>query len=289
MLAGSEINRYIKEISRYPVLAPDEEQRLAIRYHDSGDLNAARELVLGNLRFALKIAMEYARFAPAMDLVQEANLGLMEAVRRFDPYRGYRLISYAVWWIRAYVQRFIVENASVVRRGTTRAERKVARKLTSTRRQIEQQTGAAARPAEIAAELDVPEEAVLAVAQRRDVSLDVPRAKEDGEEGSTLAELLPSTEPDVEAQLIDAETDALARQALEDVFSGLDEREREILAVRLLATDPATLQDLAEKYDISRERVRQIEAALRRKVERAVREAVSPQALPAAKAHTLPR
>jgi RNA polymerase sigma factor (sigma-70 family) len=93
----------------------------------------------------------------------------------------------------------------------------------------------------------------------------------------------------VEAQLIDAETDALARQALEDVFSGLDEREREILAVRLLATDPATLQDLAEKYDISRERVRQIEAALRRKVERAVREAVSPQALPAAKAHTLPR
>jgi len=104
-LVNSDLNRYMQEVQRYPVLSPEDEQKLAVRYYEHGDVDAARELVLANLRFAFKVAMEYARFASPMDLVQEANLGLMEAVRRFNPYRGYRLITYAVGWIRAAVQR----------------------------------------------------------------------------------------------------------------------------------------------------------------------------------------
>lgn len=263
-LAQSELSRYMREIQHHPVLSPEEEQRLAIRYYESQDIEAARALVLANLRFALKVAMEYSRYAPVMDLVQEANLGLMEAVRRFNPYRGYRLITYAVWWIRAYIQKFIVESTSVVRRGTTRDQRKVARKLGVTRRALEQASGTEASVAELALALDVTEESVASMLQKSDLSFDVPLAGD--ESGATLLDFLADQSQSVEERLLSDEQQALLQRALAEVTQKLNERERQIVDARILATEPLTLQELADQMQVSRERIRQIEDAVRAKI-----------------------
>lgn len=254
----------MREIQNHALLTPEEEQRLAIRYYEDGDLDAARALVLGNLRFALKIAMEYNRYAPIMDLVQEANLGLMEAIRRFNPYRGFRLITYAVWWIRAYVQKFIVESTSVVRRGTTRDQRKIARKLSATRAALEQEAGGAATAAELAEAMDVTEESVASMMQRTDVSLDAPL----GDDGSTaaLVDFLADQAQSVEDRLISDEQQEILQKALASVAAGLNDREREILKTRILAAEPMTLQELADQLQVSRERIRQIENNVRDKL-----------------------
>lgn len=276
-LAGSDLGRYMREVERHPLLSPEEEQRLARRWFDDGDVEAAKGLVLGNLRFSLKLALEYRRFGPLMDLVQEANLGLMEAVRRFNPYRGYRLITYAVWWIRAYLQRYVVESGSVVRRGTTRDQRTVVRKLGSARAALAAE-GVAESTAELAEHMGVSEDAVTAMTGG-DLSLDMPMDTASGE-GGTMLDVLPAAGENAEEALIEAEQEALIRQALEDVMASLDERDREIMRMRLLAGEPATLQDLADRFSISRERVRQLESGLRKRLEKAVSAAIDPEPRP---------
>lgn len=272
----------MREIQNYALLTPEEEQRLAIRYYEDGDLDAARALVLGNLRFALKIALEYNKYAPIMDLVQEANLGLMEAIRRFNPYRGFRLITYAVWWIRAYIQKFIVESTSVVRRGTTRDQRKVARKLSATRTALEQEAGGAVTAADLAEAMNVTEESVASMLQRTDVSLDAPL----GDDGSTaaLVDFLADQAQSAEDRLISDEQQIILQQALASVAEGLNDRERDILQARILATEPMTLQELADRLQVSRERIRQIENNVRDKVSttfKGMLGASAPRALPA--------
>ena len=280
--ATSDLSQYLKEIQKYPVLTPEEEQRLAIRWYDDGDVEAARQLVLGNLRFALKIALEYARYGPVLDLVQEANLGLMEAVRRFNPYRGYRLITYAVWWIRAYVQRYLVETSSIVRRGTTRDQRRAARQLTKTRRALEQETGGEVSAQQIAEAMDVSEEAVAALMNGSDVSLDAPVGA-DGD-SATLLDFLADQQDDPEAIVAEEQELDLVQRALEDVREELNERERAILEMRILNSDPVTLQELADRFSVSRERVRQIESGVRKKLQKRVEGMLGPgdrKALPA--------
>lgn len=276
-LVGSDLGRYMREIERHPLLSLEEEQRLARRWFDEGDVEAAKRLVLGNLRFSLKLALEYRRFGPLMDLVQEANLGLMEAVRRFNPYRGYRLITYAVWWIRAYLQRYVVESGSVVRRGTTRDQRTVVRKLGSARAALAAE-GIVESPAELAEYMGVREDAVTAVTGS-DLSLDMPMDTDSGE-GRTMLDVLPAAGENAEEALIEAEQEALIRQALEDVMASLNERDREIMRMRLLAGEPATLQDLADRLSISRERVRQLESGLRKRLEKAVLAAIDREPRP---------
>ncbi|RMF17451.1 MAG: sigma-70 family RNA polymerase sigma factor [Candidatus Dadabacteria bacterium] len=280
--ATSDLSQYLREIQKYPVLTPEEEQRLAIRWYDDGDVEAARQLVLGNLRFALKIALEYARYGPVADLVQEANLGLMEAVRRFNPYRGYRLITYAVWWIRAYVQRYLVESSSIVRRGTTRDQRRAARQLTRTRRALEQETGGEVSAQQIAEAMDVSEQAVAALMNGSDVSLDAPVGA-DGD-SATLLDFLADQQQDPEAAVAEEQELDFVQRALEDVRKELNERERAILDARILSTDPATLQELADEFSVSRERIRQIESGVRKKVQQQVERMLGPgdrKALPA--------
>lgn len=275
-LAGADLRRYIREVEQHPLLTAAEEQQLARRWFDEGDVDAARRLVLGNLRFALKLALEYRRFGPLMDLVQEANLGLMEAVRRFDPYRGYRLITYAVWWIRAYLQRHVVESGSIVRRGTTRDQRKALRGMSAARAELAR-GGEVESAAALAEVMGVDETAVAAVTGS-DLSLDMPLGDD---EGGSLYDILPSDEISAEDRLIEAEDEELMRQALTDVLDSLDERDREILRLRLLAVEPATLQELADRFAISRERVRQLESGLRRRLEGAVSKAMHAGVRPA--------
>lgn len=275
-LTTSDLGRYMQELQRHPVLSPEQEQRLAIRFYEDGDVDAARQLVLGNLRFALKLALEYRRFAPVMDLVQEANLGLMEAVRRFNPYRGYRLITYAVWWIRAYLQRYVVESSSVVRRGTTRDQRKVVRSLGAARRELAQATGEEAGVGELAEAMGVDEQAVVAMTGH-DLSLDVPLDADAGE--TTWVERLSDEDgAGPEEILLAREARALAERALADVLGSLGERDREILELRLLASEPATLQELADRFEISRERVRQLESGIRKKLAAAADQLALPAA-----------
>jgi RNA polymerase sigma-32 factor len=277
-LAGADFRRYIREVEQHPLLTPAEEQQLAKSWFDDGDVDAARKLVLGNLRFALKLALEYRRFGPLMDLVQEANLGLMEAVRRFDPYRGYRLITYAVWWIRAYLQRYVVESGSIVRRGTTRDQRKALRGMSAARAELAR--GGEAESAEALAEIIGVDESAVTAVMSNDLSLDMPLMRGDGESGS-LYDVLPSDEMTAEDRLIEAEDEELMRQALNDVLESLDDRDREILRLRLLAVEPVTLQQLADQFSISRERVRQLESGLRKRLEGAVSRAMQAGVQPA--------
>lgn len=275
----NDLQKYARQVAKIDLLTPEEEQRLAMRYYDNGDVEAARRLVMANLRFALKIALEYRRWAPLMDLVQEANLGLIEAVRRFDPYRGYRLITYAVWWIRAYVQKYIVEQQSLVRRGTTRAQRKAMRQLGATRSALEQELGDEVGATQLAEALDVPEAAIVAATQG-DLSLDAPQTSDADRD---WIETLAGMDVGPEEALVAAEEHAQIKQALEDVLATLNEREREILNLRLLSEAPVTLQELAEKFAVSRERVRQIEAGVRKKLSAAAGAIKNPPALPAGK------
>ena len=250
---------YMVQVNRFDLLSAAEEHDLAIRHLRDGDTEAAHRLICANLRFVVKIANEYRGYGLRMlDLVQEGNIGLMMAVKKFDPARGTRLITYAVWWIRAYIQNYIMRSWSLVKIGTTQMQKKLFFKLAQTRNALRNLTGSE-QIEDIAQELEVSEDVVCEMSQRmgsRDTSLDVELTEG---EGYTLLNTLADKSESQEDLLLAYEEQQLNRARTSAALEVLKPRERHIIEQRILADPPKTLQDLANEFDISRERVRQIE------------------------------
>ena len=260
------LQRYLAEIRRFPVLSREEEHRLAVEYKEYGNLEAAYKLVMGNLRLVVMIAREYQRaFKNLLDLIQEGNMGLMEAVKNFDPYRGVRFPSYAVWWIRAYIIRYIMSDWRMVKIGTTQAQRKLFFNLQKEKEKLEAE-GITPGPKLLAQRLNVKENEVIEMEQRlgsRDLSVDVPIGE--GDE-ATLLNFLPDEKQTPEEQIAETQYRELLREKMAHFAAGLKDKELVIYQERLLNEDPLTLREIGEKYGISRERVRQIEERLKKKL-----------------------
>jgi RNA polymerase sigma-32 factor len=260
------LQRYLTEIRRYPLLSREEEKELGIRYREHEDLEAAYKLVTGNLRLVVMIAREYQRATRnLLDLIQEGNIGLMEAVKKFDPYRGIRFPSYAVWWVRAYIIRYLINNWRVVKLGTTQAQRKLFFNLHKEKERLERE-GIVPAPKLIAQRLDVKESEVVEMEQRlasRDLSVDQPSNEESG---ATLLDMLPSSIQGPDQQVADAEFKREIGDKIRAFGTTLKDKEAVIFSERLLAEEPLTLQEIGDKYGISRERVRQLEERLKRKL-----------------------
>ena len=265
---SNSLQSYLAQIRDYPVLSREEEYELAMRHRETGDLEAARKLIVSNLKFVVRIANEYKNYnVNTLDLIQEGNLGLMKAVRGFDPTKGYRLISYAVWWIRAYIQNHIMKNWSLVKVGTNQSQRKLFYKLRSTKNKIES-TGAEMEEdiySEIAKELDVPDSQVIEMDQvmsGKDLSLD---ATIEGNTERTYVDMLGDTF-DQEQFLEDSQIRPLVAKKIKETLANLKDRERYIIERRVLTDSPETLEKLSRKFGISRERVRQIEKNALKKI-----------------------
>jgi RNA polymerase sigma-32 factor len=263
------LRAYMAEVSRHPLLTPEQEHELAVRYRETGDVQAAYALVASNLRLVVKIAHEYRRTAfQLLDLIQEGNLGLMQAVKKYDPFRGVKLSSYAAWWIRAYIIRFLMENWRLVKLGTTQAQRKLFFNLSKERERLIAR-GIDPTPRLLARNLDVEEREVEEMTARMsadDLSLDAPaRGSEEG--SATPLDRLPSSgAPAADVSLGDEQLRQVFREQLE-VFARTitDDKERFIFEHRLLppeGKEPLTLQEVGDRYRLTRERARQIEAKL---------------------------
>jgi RNA polymerase sigma-32 factor len=255
---------YMSEVQRHKLLTPDEEHTLAVDYAKSGNVAAASRLVTSNLRLVVKIAYEYRRaYRNIMDLIQEGNIGLMQAVKRYDPYRGVKLSSYAAWWIRAYMLRFILNNWRLVKIGTTQAQRRLFFNLNKEKARL---TAMGIEPshAQIATNLRVDEKDVVEMDRRLargDASLDAPVGDADGRQ-TTRMELLASANEGPEAAAESTELSELVRQRLDEFRKTLAGKDLQIFDDRLVAEDPLTLQELGDRFGVSRERVRQLEARL---------------------------
>jgi RNA polymerase sigma-32 factor len=253
---GGALSMYLADINRLPLLTVEEEQRLARSFRDQSNLDAAHTLVTSNLRFVVKVAYEYRSYGFKMaDLIQEGNIGLMKAVQKFDPDRQIRLISYGVWWIKAYIQNYILKNWSLVKLGTTQAQRKLFFSLARTKRELEK----------FGEDGETVQE-VVEMQQRlegRDLSLDAPM----GDEGGTShLDFLESANIDAAEELAGHEVRTIARQRVAAALSHLDARERYIIEQRLMNDDPMTLSELGAHYQISRERARQLEIRAKAKL-----------------------
>lgn len=266
---------YLQRIDQYPLLTPEQERELAIRWARDHDLEAARRLVLCNLRFVVKLAFEYRTYGMRLlDLIQEGNVGLLVAVERFDPSRKNRLTTYAVWWIRAYIQEYIRRQWSMVRFGTTRAEQRCFYRLRRERQRLER-AGAQVDPAELARALGVKPEELAAIESRitrRDQSLDDPAYADTDE---TRADRLADDQPGPEHLAIERERSRLARERLRAALAELDPREREIIERRYLRAKGTTLKELGRAFGISRERVRQLDARAKEKMRAALADVVT--------------
>lgn len=260
------LQRYLTEIRRYPLLSREEEHELGVRYREHKDVEAAYRLVTANLRLVVMIAREYQRaFRNLLDLIQEGNIGLMEAVKNFDPYRGIRFPSYAVWWIRAYIIRYVMNNWRMVKIGTTQAQRKLFFNLQKEKDRLEAE-GFVAGPKLLAKRLDVKESEVVEMEQRlaaRDLSVDAPIEAGDA---TTMLDFLPSPEGNVEDAVAAAESRELISQKVKEFGEHLSGKDRVIFDSRLMAEEPLTLQEIGDRYGISRERVRQIEERIKKKL-----------------------
>jgi RNA polymerase sigma-32 factor len=257
-IVSDSLTRYLAEIRTFPLLDVEEERRLAVRFFEDRDLAAAQTLITSNLRFVVKICAEYRAYGMKMlDLIQEGNIGLMMAVRKFNPYKGIRLISYAVWWIRAYIQNFIVANWSLLKIGTTQAQKKLFFKLGQARSAIKNMLGHD-NLQEAALVLDVKESEVVEMDQRMrgEYSLD---AEFDTGEGLTMMDTLADERSNQEETLADYQEAVILQKEVGKAMERLSEKERYVIEQRVAAEEPKTLQEIAEHFSISRERVRQIE------------------------------
>ncbi|SKA14182.1 RNA polymerase, sigma 32 subunit, RpoH [Trichlorobacter thiogenes] len=277
-ITTDSFSRYLSEIRSFPLLDEQEEHRLAVRLFEENDLSAAQALITSNLRFVVKVAAEYRNYGMKMlDLIQEGNIGLMLAVRKFNPYRGFRLITYAVWWIRAQIQSYIVSSWSLLKIGTTQAQRKLFFKLKQAKNAIRSMTGSddSDLPA-TALSLDVRETDVEEMELRLmgEVSLDAELTP--GEGGSLLEELV-DDRPNQESQLGDLQEQQELRQIVAGAISRLGEKEQFVVKERIVADDPMTLQEIADHFAISRERVRQIEENALRKIKTFLGATLNPQ------------
>jgi RNA polymerase sigma-32 factor len=257
------LGAYMAETRRYPLLTPEEEHALAVRLVEQQDSAAARKLVEANLRLVVKIAYEYRRaHKNLLDLVQEGNVGLIQAVSKFDPYRGVKLSSYAAFWIRAYILKFILNNWRLVKIGTTQAQRKLFFNLRKEREKLEQ-LGFQPTTALLAEKLDVEEKEVVEMERRLaapEASLDAPLGSGDGDEGSrTRLDYLPSDDERPDRAVAQNEFAKLLRSKLEAFAATLEGREQTIFRERWLTEEPLTLQEIGDRYNVSRERARQLE------------------------------
>ena len=260
------LQRYLAEIRRFPLLSREEEHRLAVEYKKYNNVEAAYKLVTANLRLVVMIAREYQKaFKNLLDLIQEGNMGLMEAVKNFDPYRGVRFPSYAVWWIRAYIIRYLMNDWRMVKIGTTQAQRKLFFNLQKEKERLEAE-GLIPGPKLIAQRLNVKEDEVVEMEQRlsnRDLSVDMPIGE--GEE-ATMLNFLADEKQSPEEKFAERQYQQLLKQKMEQFARGLKDKELVIFRERLLNEEPITLREIGEKYGISRERVRQIEERVKRKL-----------------------
>jgi len=258
---------YLTEINRFPLLSADEERHLALRFRDEGDLEAAHRLITANLRFVVKVAGEYRSYGMKMlDLIQEGNIGLMMAVRKFDPSKGVRLISYAVWWIRAYIQNHIISAWSLLKIGTTQAQRKLFFKLNQAKQAIISMTGEDDLHS-AALKLDVKDVEAQEMEQRLrgELSLDVEMFEG---EGGTFLESLPDLRQNQEELLADRQESAILERGVAVALENLNEKERYVIERRVASESPLTLQEIADHFSLSRERVRQIEDGALKKMKR---------------------
>lgn len=271
----TSLHRYLAEISNYPVLSREEEYELARKYREDGDLEAARKLVTSNLKFVVSVANEYKNYGfNTMDIIQEGNIGLMHAVKGFDPTKGYRLISYAVWWIRAYMQNYIIKSWSLVKVGTTQAQRKLFYKLRSAKNELElgKDNLSAEDYKELAQKLNVSDKAVIEMDQRmggKDLSLDA-EIKSDND--MSHLDFLADSGVNQEDLLTKSQEAEIVKDGMSDALETLKDRERYIIEQRVLSDSPKTLDELGTKYNISRERVRQIESAALKKIKSVLQE-----------------
>ncbi|RKH56753.1 RNA polymerase factor sigma-32 [Corallococcus aberystwythensis] len=260
--SADSLSTYLSEINQYPLLNPQDEQALS-RAFRAGDLSAGHRLVTSNLRFVVKVAYEYRSYGLKMsDLIQEANIGLMKAVQKFDPEKGIRLISYAVWWIRAYIQNYVLRNWSLVKLGTTQAQRRLFFSLARTRRELEKLgagDGHIVNADEIAKKLNVKPAEVREMEQRmggRDLSLDAP-VGEDGD--ATHLDFVESESASHADEVADRQQAGLTRTLVQRALMRLDPRERFIIEQRVMSDSEMTLSELGEHFGFSRERARQLE------------------------------
>ncbi|QJE72148.1 RNA polymerase sigma factor RpoH [Aerophototrophica crusticola] len=279
----SNLARYLQEIRKFPMLQPEEEYMLAKRWTEHEDAEAAHRLVTSHLRLVAKIAMGYRGYGlPVSELISEGNVGMMQAVKRFDPDRGFRLATYAMWWIRAAIQEYILHSWSLVKMGTTAAQKKLffnLRKLKGQMQAIEDGDLAPETVAKIAQTLDVPEQDVVNMNRRLaspDHSLNAP-LRVDGE--GEWQDWLVDEQESQEIRLGERQELGKRKALLAQAMKSLNERERHILVERRLKEEPTTLEDLSQEYGISRERVRQIEVRAFEKLQKAIKAAAMEQRL----------
>lgn len=260
------LSAYLNEIARHAPLDREEEFKIAKRYYEDKDLEAAYRLVVSNLWLVVKISREYERAARnLLDVIQEGNIGLMEAVKNFDPYRGVRFPSYAAWWIKAYILRYIIANWRMVKIGTTQAQRKLFFNLKKEKERLERE-GFFPAPKLLAEKLNVRESDVIEMEQRLgapDVSVHAPVGHETDLD---FLSTLPAHQPSAEDLLEKKEMQRLIEESFREFASTLSERDRTIFEERLLGEEKVTLHDLAEKFSLSKERVRQLEARVRERL-----------------------
>jgi RNA polymerase sigma-32 factor len=280
------LTRYLREIRQFPMLKPDEEFKLAKSWRDDGDRPAAHKLVTSHLRLVAKIAMGYRGYGlPINEVISEGNVGLMQAVKRFEPDKGFRLSTYAMWWIRASIQEFVLRSWSLVKMGTTASQKKLFFNLRKVKGQIEALNDGDLHPdhvTEIAERLGVPEVDVVSMNRRLggDSSLNSP-IKTDGEGIGEWQDWLVEEEPNQEVQLAESEEHSSRMGLLHSAMDDLNEREKRIFEARRLSEDPLTLEQLSKEFDVSRERIRQIEVRAFEKVQKAVKAAARELATPA--------
>ncbi len=258
------LNRYMQEIRRFPMLEPEQEFMLAKRWVDHQDTEAAHQLVTSHLRLAAKIAMGYRGYGlPQAEVISEANVGLMQAVKRFDPDKGFRLATYAMWWIRASIQEYILRSWSLVKLGTTSAQKKLFFNLRKAKSKLGALEDGDLRPenvAQIARDLNVTEDEVISMNRRlagSDSSLNATMGSEEG--ASSWQDWLEDEDADQASDYAERDELQLRRELLMEAMDVLNERERDVLTQRRLSDEPVTLEDLSQRYDVSRERIRQIE------------------------------
>lgn len=268
-LSNPALHRYLQEISQYELLTREETDELAVRFREHGDQDAAYRLVSSNLRLVVKVAMDFQKYwmQNFMDLIQEGNVGLVQATKKFDPYRGVKFSYYAAYWIRAYVLKFIMDNWRLVKIGTTQAQRKLFFSLNKERKLLEGQ-GFDPEPKLLAERLNVKEREVVEMGQRMDnwdVSLESPVRSDSEDEQKNF---LPSEGPGIESMVAGKEIKAKLGVLIAVLKDKLNDKERMILEKRLLTDEPLTLQTIADRFEISRERVRQIEVNLLKKMKK---------------------
>jgi RNA polymerase sigma-32 factor len=262
---------YLRQINLLPLLTPEEEFKLAARYRKYNDREAEEKLVTSNLRFVVKVALEYKTYGiKLLDLIQEGNIGMMMAVKKFNPYKGYRFISYAVWWIRAYIQNFIIKSWSLVKIGTTQAEKKLFYKIGKVRKALEAYGESEAKYEHLATDLDVTKNDIIEMEQRmaaRDLSLDSPL---DEDHELTHLDLLQESSLNQEESLALKEEKKIREREVLSAMKHLNQREEYVIKNRIMSDSSLTLREIGNHLKLSRERVRQIESEALKKLKREI-------------------